>query len=622
MTKFFKPYWERFLMLHYVRLMRYLKPYWKRALLMMVLMFFVSGAFAAIIAGSKPLIDILVGEFNVAQYQQQHEIFQHPVAEKTLLKLHAFVQTDRMKALGIVAMFMLAVLMFRGFCEMLQLYLANYISGRVEIDLTTELQSRLLEHSVGFFEERGTGVLITIAWHDTQALVRGLNLILSRLLQHPLNIAAAISVALITNWKFASIALVGLPVAGYGASRFAKYARRRASIFFKDIALTLSLLQEDFFGLKIIKAFTMEDQERARFRQAMGRLFRNRMRIVKAKGWNSPLTETAGAIGVVFLLVLGGREVVAERMSPGSLMVLFVALGATYQPIKTLSKAYADLQTILASADRVFGLMDLTLDVCDATDAAELPRAKGEIVFENVSFSYNGTDVVLKNINARIEPGETVALVGYSGAGKTTFANLIMRFYDVGAGKITVDGYDLREITQKSLRKNIGLVTQDTVLFDGPISHNIAAASEGIDNGRIIAAAQVANAREFIEKLSNGYDSGVGERGCLLSGGQRQRLAIARTVYRDPPIFILDEATSSLDSHNEELVQEALGRLMTGRTTIIIAHRFSTILFADRIIVMNQGEIEMTGTVQECLEQNETFRALYEKQFSGLGLRT
>jgi len=307
-------------------------------------------------------------------------------------------------------------------------------------------------------------------------------------------------------------------------------------------------------------------------------------------------------------------------MTSGSLIVLFAALGATYQPVKTVSKAYTDIQTILASADRVFGLMDTVPTVCDAPDAIEMPRANGEIVFENVNFSYNGTDLVLKNINVRIEPGETVALVGYSGAGKTTFANLIMRFYDVGAGRITIDGHDLREITQTSLRRNIGLVTQETMLFDSTVKQNIAASSRDIDNGRTIAAADVANAREFIETLPHGYDTGVGERGCMLSGGQQQRLAIARTVYKDPPIFILDEATSSLDSHNEELVQEALGRLMVGRTTIIIAHRFSTITFADRIIVLNQGEIEMTGSLQECLEGNETFRSLYEKQFAGLGL--
>ena len=607
-------------MKHYIRLIRYLKPYWIRAVLMLALMFFVSGAFAVLIAGFKPLIDILVGEFDVAQYQQQHEFLQNPVGEKVLTTLNRFVETDRMKALGIVAIFLMIIQGFRGFCEMLQLYLANYISGRVEIDLTTELQSHLLDHPVGFFEERGTGVIITIAWNDTQALVRGLNLILSRMLQHPLNIAAAIGVALATNWKVALIALFGLPIAGYGASRFAKYARQRASIAFKDIALTLSVLQEEFYGLKIIKAFTMEEEERARFRQAMGRLFRNRMRIVKAKGWNSPLTETVGAIGIGFLLVLGGREVIEGRMSSGSLIVLFAALGATYQPVKTVSKAYTDIQTILASADRVFGLMDTVPIVCDAPDAVEMPRANGEIVFENVSFSYNGTDLVLKNINVRIEPGETVALVGYSGAGKTTFANLIMRFYDVGAGRITIDGHDLREITQTSLRRNIGLVTQQTMLFDSTVKQNIAASSRDIDNGRTIAAADVANAREFIETLPHGYDTGVGERGCMLSGGQQQRLAIARTVYKDPPIFILDEATSSLDSHNEELVQEALGRLMVGRTTIIIAHRFSTITFADRIIVLNQGEIEMTGSLQECLEGNETFRILYEKQFAGLGL--
>jgi subfamily B ATP-binding cassette protein MsbA len=249
-----------------------------------------------------------------------------------------------------------------------------------------------------------------------------------------------------------------------------------------------------------------------------------------------------------------------------------------------------------------------------------MPRANGEITLENGCFSYNGEDLVLKNIDVKIDAGETVALVGYSGAGKTTFANLVMRFYDLSTGRIAMDDYDLISVTQKSLRQNIGLVTQETVLFDGTVAQNIAALGSNIDRERVIAAAKVANAHEFIKDLPEGYDTKIGERGGKLSGGQQQRLAIARTVHKDPPVFILDEATSSLDSYNEELVQEALGRLMEGRTTIIIAHRFSTIMFADRIIVLNKGEIETTGTLQECLEHSETFRILYEKQFSGFEL--
>ncbi len=611
-------------MKQYLRLLKYLKPYWKRTAAMLILMFFVSAAFGGIIAGFKPLVDILVGDFDAAQYQQDHEWLQRPLVRPTathvLNTLQEFVTKDRMKAVGIVAVFLMVMQILRGLCEMLRLYFASYVSGRVEIDLTTELQSKLLDQPLGFFEAYGTSGIISIAWNDTQALVRGLNLILSRMLQHPLNIAVTMFVAFVFNWRISLLAFVGVPLAGLGASRFAKYARRRASLAFKDIALTLGILQEEFYGLKILKAFTMEDQERARFRHAMGRLFRNRMRIVKAKGWNSPVTETLGAIGISVLLVLGAREVVEGSMKPSDLLVLFIAIGATYRPIKTLSKAYADVQTILASADRVFGLMDIVPLVVDVPEAVEMPRARGDIEFEGVCFSYNGKDMVLKGIDLHIEPGETVALVGYSGAGKTTFANLIMRFYDVSLGRIMMDAYDVRWVTQKSLRKNIGLVTQETVLFDGTVAENITAMSGSVDRDRVVAAAKVANADEFIVELADGYDTKIGERGGKLSGGQQQRLAIARTVYKDPPVFIFDEATSSLDSYNEELVQEALGRLMEGRTTIIIAHRFSTITFADRIIVLNKGEIEMTGTLQECLERSETFRILYEKQLFGQSL--
>jgi len=584
--------------------------------LMLLLMFFISGAFAGIIAGFKPLIDILIGDFDVAEYQK-YKVFQYPIGERALLKVQSFTAEDRMKALFVVALLLMLAQILRGFCEVLQSYLTEYVSGKVAIDLTTDLQSGLLDQPLSFFERFGIGNVITIAWNDTQALVQGLNLIFSKLIQEPLNIAGAMVVAFVINWKYALLSFLGIPLAGYGASKLARYSRHRASFAFKDIALTLSILQEEFFGLKIVKAFTMEQQERDRFRRAMGKFFRNRMRIVKAKGWNSPLTETLGAVGVGVLLVFGGRSVVEGRMSSGSFFAFFVALGAVFRPIKNISKAYNKIQTILASADRVFGLMDAPPVVADAPDAIQMPRGKGEISFKNVSFSYNGTDIVLKNINICINGGETVALVGQSGAGKTTFANLVMRFYDVSDGQITLDGYDVRSVTQESLRRNIGLVTQETFLFNGTVAENIAASQHEVDREKVVAAAMVANAHEFVRTLPQGYDTPIGERGGILSGGQQQRLAMARTVYKSPPIFILDEATSSLDSHNEALVQEALGRLMEGRTTIIIAHRFSTITFANRIIVLNRGEIEISGTLQECLEKSETFRILYEKQFAG-----
>jgi len=608
-------------MKHYLRLLRYVKPYWMRVALMLFLMFFVSGAFAGIIAGFKPLIDILIGDFNVAQYQK-FKVFQHPAGEQVLHKLQAFATNDRLEALFVIALFLVSIQILRGFCEVLQAYLTEYVSGRVAIDLTTDLQARLLNQSVSFFERFGVGNAITIAWSDTQALVRGLNLIFSRLIQEPLNIVGAIAVAFAINWRFALFAMLGLPIAGFGASRLGKFVRRRANFAFQDIAVTLSILQEEFFGIKIVKAFTMENEERFRFRKAMGKFFRNRMRIIKAKEWNSPLNETLGAAGVGLLLLFGGRDVIDGRMSSGSFFAFFVALGAIYRPIKSVSKAYSEVQTILASADRVFGMMDASPSVCDSPTAVGMPRVKGEIRFDNVSFTYNGTDIVLRNINAHIMPGETVALVGHSGAGKTTFANLIMRFYDVSAGAITLDGLDLREVTQESLRRNIGLVTQETVLFNGTVAENIGASQRETDRERVVAAAKVANADEFIQSLPQGYDTEIGERGGTLSGGQQQRLAIARTVYKDPPIFILDEATSSLDSHNEALIQEALERLMKGRTTIIIAHRFSTITFADRIIVLNRGEVEMSGTLQECLDNSEAFRNLYEKQFARPAFRS
>ena len=430
----------------------------------------------------------------------------------------------------------------------------------------------------------------------------------------PLNITIALGLAFFLNPRLATLAVVGFPVIGYAVNRFGRQIKKNTRKTLRNRASILSLLQESLFGVKVIKSFVMENYERDRFRAENERLLKNEMRAVRARELLSPIVEIVAAVGVGLFILLGGRDVLSGKMLYGNFLAFYLALGAVIGPLRKLSKAIGEVQTCLAGAVRTFDFMDKLPGVEDSPDAVKMPPIKGKVEFDDISFSYDGKNGIIHNVSLTIEPGEVVAFVGHSGAGKTTMINLLQRFYDVTNGAIRIDGTDIRSVTQASLRSQIGLVTQETILFDDAVAGNISYGRNDYLREDIVKAAKAANAHEFISQLENGYDSVIGEGGSLLSGGQRQRLAIARTILKDPAIFILDEATSSLDSESESLIQDALVRLIEGRTTFVIAHRLSTIRNADKVVVLDNGRIEAVGRHADLLESSPIYRNLYEKQ--------
>ncbi|HNX91797.1 MAG TPA: ABC transporter ATP-binding protein, partial [Candidatus Omnitrophota bacterium] len=369
-------------------------------------------------------------------------------------------------------------------------------------------------------------------------------------------------------------------------------------------------------GMKLVKSFNMEEYEKKRFEDQNQTFYKLTLKSVKRVKIISPMTEAMGILCVTIILWVAGKSIISGDLSAGAFAAFLAATLSMMKPIKRLSSIYGINQQALAAVERIFQIIDTPISVKESDHPAVLKDFTNEIRFENVSFRYdNKKDTVLKNIDLAIKKGEIIALVGPSGGGKTTMVNLIPRFYDASAGRISIDGLDIRDISMSSLRGKIGLVTQETLLFNDTIKMNLCYGHE-VDEGRMIEAAKAANAHDFIKEFPKGYDTVVGERGVMISGGQRQRLALARAVYKNPPILILDEATSQLDSESEKLVQEAINNLMKGRTTIAIAHRLSTITHSDRIIVMEKGSIVDIGTHKELIDRSPLYKRLYEIQFS------
>jgi subfamily B ATP-binding cassette protein MsbA len=506
---------------------------------------------------------------------------------------------------------------FRGIFTYCQMYLASSVGQKVVMHLRNEIFEHLQNLSFGFYEQKHTGQLMSKVLNDV-GMVQGLfsNTIVDLIMQ-PLMVLMAVSWALYFNWKLTLIFLMIMPAIAFLVSWIGRRMRRVGHDIQQNAADMTAILQETLSAIRIVKSFAMEDYEIDRFRSQTRRNYSISMKAIRLQGMLTPLVELLALVGLGIFIWYGGNAVYHMEMTPGELWTFILVIGYISNPVKKLSGMSNKIQHGLAAADNIFKLLDEKTDIIEPEEPVCLEEIQGALDFANVNFCYQEGEPILKEINLKVKPGEVIALVGPSGAGKTTLVNLIPRFYDPTEGRICVDGTDLRDVELKTYRLQMGIVPQETVLFTGTIQENIAYGRIDASFAEIEVAAKAANADDFIRELPDGYRTVVGERGITLSGGQRQRVAIARAILRDPKILILDEATSALDTASEGLVQEALYRLMKNRTTFVIAHRLSTIRHADRILVMQEGRIIESGSHEELMQLGGLYRSLHQKQFAG-----
>ncbi len=521
-------------------------------------------------------------------------------------------------ALMWVPLAVIGIFLIKGLCNYLQVIMMSYIGLRIVADLRNKLYDQIQKQSLAFFTQHPTGILMSRITNDVMAIQSASSEAVTSIIKDTFSIVFLTALIFYTNWKLALIGMIVFPITIYPVSKFGKKMRKVTTSTQIMMGTLSSLLQETISGNRIVKAFCMEKYESNRFAAENERLFKLNMKTVTINAISSPLMEVLGSIAIAAVIYYAGNEVVKGNQTPGTFFTFLAALLLLYEPVKRLTNVNNTIQQGIAGADRVFSIIDLVPDIKDKSDAIILPPVGRGIDIENVAFCYEKTPV-LKNINLSIKAGNVVAFVGMSGGGKTSLVNLIPRFYDVTNGRILIDGYDIRDVTIQSLRGQMAIVTQQTILFNDTVRNNIAYGDIDRTEDEIVSAAKAANAHDFIIKLPNGYNSNIGELGTKLSGGEKQRLSIARALLKNAPILILDEATSSLDTEAEIEVQDALDNLMKGRTTLVIAHRLSTIRNADRIIALVNGEIVEEGNHETLMEKKGEYFRLYNLQFKDEG---
>jgi subfamily B ATP-binding cassette protein MsbA len=535
-----------------------------------------------------------------------------PFAARRIFEQMASIKD--LSAVKLLSMEILGLFLLRALANFVGAYLGAWVEQKVALDLRADLNNRLQRLPLSFFNRTPTGPTITRVISDVALATSSATDDPFSILGDGSSLLALIGAALVLDRKLALIAFVVFPAAIVPILRFSKYVRHTTRNAQQQLGGLQALLQETIQGNRVVKAFGMEEYERGRFNAELRRLFRTYMKAVRIKSITSPMVEVLAAFGIVAVLWYGTSSVINGTRTLASFGAFFTAILLVYEPFKRLSRTNNSLQQGMAAAERVFELMDEPTDVPDPEGALQLAAGRHEIEFRKVSFRY-AQRWVLRDIDLKIAAGEVVAMVGMSGGGKSTLADLIPRFYDPQLGSVAIDGVDVRRYSLQSLRSAIGLVTQHTFLFNDTVRANIAYGSSerGLDD--IVAAAALANADQFIRRLPAGYDTVVGELGVRLSGGERQRIAIARALLKNAPILILDEATSSLDSEAERLVQEALEHLMENRTTLVIAHRLSTVRHADRIAVIVHGRVIEEGNHNSLLALGREYRKLHDLQF-------
>jgi len=567
---------------NYKRLLRYIKPYWKRLAIAMACM-----AGVAAMTGASALV------------------------VKNVLDDIFIKKNDLM--LAVIPFAIVSIFALKGAFFYAQGYLMAYIGQSTIREIRDELYAHLHKQSLSFFYKNPTGTLMSRITYDVSLINESVSNAFSSLLRDSFSIIALIGVVFYRDWGLAIMAVVVYPLALYPIIRFGKKLRRYGTESQETMGYINSFLHETIAGARIVKAFGMEKYEAGRFARENKKFFDIFMKVHRVRVLSPPIMELLASFGIAAIVWYGGFKVIDDRMTTGEFFSFLTALIMLYQPVKKLSSVNNTIQESLAAADRIFELLDTKPEITDRENAVSIDAFRNEIELRKISFRYE-SDNVIKGLSLLVKKGERIAIVGSSGAGKSTLLNLIPRFYDVTGGEILIDNHDIRDLTIESLRALTGIVTQETVLFNDTVASNISYGRGDMPEEKIISAAKAAYAHDFILELPQGYQTQIGEQGTRLSGGQRQRISIARAILKNAPILILDEATSALDTESEKIVQGALNNLMKSRTTLVIAHRLSTVMDADRIAVMDKGRIVEIGSHPELIEKGGIYKRLCDMQ--------
>ncbi len=598
-----------------IRLLRYLAPYSLQFFASVLLMAAVGLLDGFRLLLLRPIFDRVL---NPATNSQNIVLLKIPGTDHVLY-LQQFVPEHFKNAWTIVAFSLVAATILKGICDYAGTYLVNYAGFGMMTDLRNDIYEKILRRSVAFFQRTSTGTLISTTVSDIERVQFAMSSVMAEFLQQFFTFIATAFVAIALGGKLAWVLLIFVPVIITSSTKIGRRVRHTTRGGQDKLADIQNILHETITGVRIVKAFGMELWEVLRFKGAATKLFKANLKSVRAAAISSPLMDVLGAVAIALLLLLGRDRINKDVVTLGIFMTFIAAVFKLYEPVRKFALFNNNFQQALGASASIFTFMDARDDVREKSSAVTLPPFTDSIRFEHVGFTYDAEGgeqrQILNDIDLTVDKGEVIAIVGSSGAGKSTLVHLIPRFFDVTSGRILIDGHDVRDLTVRSLRSHIGIVTQETILFNDTVRNNIAYGQPSISQTTVEAAAHAALAHDFIMRLPDGYDTVIGERGLRLSGGERQRVAIARALLKNAPILILDEATSALDSESEALVQSALHNLMQGRTVFVIAHRLSTVRHANRILVLENGAISDSGSHEDLMARLGTYRRLYDLQF-------
>ncbi len=623
----------------YLRILRYVLRFWKYLIPAILCMIFYVVFSAFSLTSILPFLNVLFGQYDASVAANPGQELVRPTADATTAadqktlslkqglpdlkvlfeqKIYSWLKDySKVDALKILCVFIMIGFFFKNLFAVGQ----NYYMAPIEQGFIATLRNELFQHfqkmSLDYFHNERTGILISRVTNDVTVINASIAAAINSLFRDPLAIAIYLSLMILLSWKLTLVVSVLFPLAGWSIATMGNILKRDSEIMQRRLADITSVLSETLYGVRVIKAFAMENFEIQKFKRQNESFKKTVIRMSRIRRLSPSLTEYIGVLVGVFVLYIGGSEVLSTKdgLTPAQFMAFLIFLFALMEPLKLFGQVFNSTKEGLVAARRIFTVLDTPPSIVNTPGAIEKKRFESAIDFKNVTFQYPSGEPVLTEISLRVQKGQVVAIVGPSGAGKSTLMDLLTRFYDPQQGEIQIDGVNIKTITLQSLRHLLGIVTQETILFNDTIWNNIAYGLEQIDSDQVIHAAQAANAHEFILELPGQYQTVIGDRGLKLSGGQRQRLAIARAILKNPPILIFDEATSSLDTQSELLVQQAIEHLLSGRTALVIAHRLSTIQNADTIVVLEQGRVVQMGKHTELLGQPGLYQQLYNLQF-------